>query len=204
MSVPSMPHFHDEEAAFSHFETVRWPHGPTCPHCGSHERIYKIKANPHKRVRFGLRKCRDCGKQFTAKVGTVFERAHTPLHKILQAVHLIACSKKGIRVHQLRLILEVRHETAALLARRIREVIRDGVPAPRGGDGAVEVGLSAKLPAPSAKVRDHSADASQEQFNRALRDIGMAPPAPVRKPRLSKGGAGQQANAARDRAPGRS
>ena len=73
MSVLSKPYFHDEEAAFAHLEAVLWPNGPTCPHCGGMDRIGKIKANPAKRVRMGLHKCRDCGKQFTVKVGTVFE-----------------------------------------------------------------------------------------------------------------------------------
>jgi len=43
----------------------------------------------------------DCRKQFTVKVGTVFESAHVPLHKCLQAVHLLCSSKKGISAHQL-------------------------------------------------------------------------------------------------------
>lgn len=137
MSVLSKPYFHDEEAAFAHLEAVLWPNGPTCPHCGGMDRIGKIKANPSKRVRMGLHKCGDCGKQFTVKVGTVFEHARMPLHKMLQAVHLIACSKKGISAHQLHRILEVQYKTAWFLAHRIREAMRDGSLAPLGGKGKV-------------------------------------------------------------------
>ena len=54
-----------------------------------------------KRSRIGLRKCSDCRKQFTVKVGTVFELAHIPLHKMLQAFYLMTSSKKGISAHQL-------------------------------------------------------------------------------------------------------
>ena len=57
MSVLSRPYFHDEEAAFEHLEKVLWPTGPVCPHCGGVDRISKIKANPAKRVRYGLHKC---------------------------------------------------------------------------------------------------------------------------------------------------
>src|SRR5215210_1108078 len=87
MSILSRPHFHDEAAAFEFLESALWPNGPVCPHCGAMDRISKIKANPEKRVRFGLRKCGHCGKQFRVTVGTVFEHARFPLHKTLQAVH---------------------------------------------------------------------------------------------------------------------
>lgn len=137
MSVLSKPYFHDEEAAFAHLESVLWPTGPVCPHCGGMDRISKIKANPAKRVRYGLHKCGDCGKQFTVKIGTVFEHARIPLHKMLQAVHLLACSKKGISAHQLHRILEVQYKTAWFLAHRIREAMRDGSLAPMGGAGGI-------------------------------------------------------------------
>ena len=43
MSVLSAPHFHDEAAAFEMVESIVWPNGPVCPHCGNHERIYDLK-----------------------------------------------------------------------------------------------------------------------------------------------------------------
>jgi transposase-like protein len=140
MSVLSRPYFHDEEAAFQHLENLLWPDGPVCPHCGGMDRISKIKANPSKRVRYGLHKCGNCGncgKQFTVKVGTVFEHGRIPLQKFLQAVHLMACSKKGISAHQLHRILEVQYRTAWFLAHRIREAMRDGSLGPLGGQNKV-------------------------------------------------------------------
>ncbi|HVL73376.1 MAG TPA: transposase, partial [Beijerinckiaceae bacterium] len=137
MSVLSKPHFHDEAAAFEFLEGVLWPQGPVCPHCGGMGRIGKIKANVEKRVRLGLHKCGDCGKQFTVKVGTVFEHARLPLHKMLQAVHLLCSGKKGISAHQLHRILEVQYKTAWFLAHRIREAMRSGELAPFGGGGGI-------------------------------------------------------------------
>jgi transposase-like protein len=137
MSVLSKPYFHDEELAFAHLEAVLWPKGPVCPHCGGVDRIGKIKANPAKRVRIGLHKCGDCGKQFTVKVGTVFEHGRVPLHKFLQAVYLICCSKKGVSAHQLHRILEVQYKTAWFMAHRIREAMRSGELEPLGGLGKV-------------------------------------------------------------------
>jgi transposase-like protein len=139
MSVLSKPYFHDEEAAFEHLEKAIWPNGPVCPHCGGTDRIGKIKANPAKRVRIGLHKCGDCKGQFTVKVGTVFEHARIPLHKLLQAVYLLCCSKKGISARQLHRILEVQYKTAWFLAHRIREAMRSNEFAPMGGlGGSVE------------------------------------------------------------------
>jgi transposase-like protein len=137
MSILSKPYFHDEEAAFAHLEAVLWPHGPVCPHCGAMGRISKIKANTAKRVRVGLHKCGDCGKQFTVKIGTVFEHARIPLHKMLQAVHLMVASKKGVSAHQLHRILEVQYRTAWFLSHRIREAMRSGEQTPMGGLGSI-------------------------------------------------------------------
>lgn len=134
MSVLSKPYFHCEDAAFAHLESVLWPEGPVCPHCGSvSEKHYDLR-----KTRIGLRKCRDCRKQFTVKVGTVFESAHIPLNKMLQAVYLMTASKKGISAHQLHRILEVQYKTAWFLAHRIREAMRDGpFSVPFGNDGGV-------------------------------------------------------------------
>lgn len=133
MSVLSQPQFHCEEAAFTWLEETLWPQGPVCPHCGGMGRISKIKANPAKRIRLGLHKCGDCKKQFTVKVGTVFEHARIPLNKMLQAVHLMCSSEKGISAHQLHRILEVQYRSAWFLAHRIREAMRSGKLAPFGG-----------------------------------------------------------------------
>lgn len=140
MSVLSNPYFHDEEAAFRYLEAVVWTDGAVCPHCGGVERITKVKANPAKRIRVGLWRCGDCKKQFTVKIGTVFEHARIPLHKMLQAVYLVTSSKKGISAHQLHRTLEITYKSAWFLLHRIREAMRDGDFSPMGGGGGtVEV-----------------------------------------------------------------
>lgn len=146
MSVLSSPHFHDEAKAFEFLESVVWANGVTCPHCGIvGGRIYDLsgvrskpsKKNPEGVVRHGLKKCGECRSQFTVKVGTVFEHARMPLHKMLQAVHLIVSSKKGISSHQLSRILEVQYKSAWFLSHRIREAMRSGDLAPFGGNGTM-------------------------------------------------------------------
>ncbi len=137
MSVLSRPYFHDEEKAFTYLESVLWPEGPVCPHCGGVERLTKVKANPAKRIRMGLWRCGDCKGQFTIKVGTVFEHARIPLNKMLQATYLMTSGKKGVSAHQLHRILEITYKSAWFLAHRIREAMRSGDLAPFGGEGGV-------------------------------------------------------------------
>ncbi len=137
MSVLSAPHFHDEEAAFAKVEAAIWPNGPVCPHCGCTGRISAIKPNPEKRVRYGLKKCGDCKRQFTVRMGTIFEESKLPLHIWLQAMHLMCASKKGVSAHQLHRTLEITYKSAWFLAHRIREAMRSGDLAPFGSDGGM-------------------------------------------------------------------
>lgn len=144
MSVLNQPYFHDESAAFAKLESVLWPNGPVCPHCGNNERVYDLKGvrskpskkNPEGVERHGLKKCGKCHKQFTVRVGTVFESSHIPLHKWFQAVHLLCSSKKGISSHQLHRVLEITYEAAWFMSHRIREAMRSGPLAPMGGAGS--------------------------------------------------------------------
>lgn len=139
MSVLDKRYFQDEAAAFRHLESILWSDGVVCPHCKIVDRAGKLKGVKNKggRVRHGLWKCYACRKQFTVKVGTVFESAHIPLHKMLQAVYLLCSSKKGISAHQLHRTLEVDYKSAWFLAHRIREAMRDGTLAPIGGPGSI-------------------------------------------------------------------
>jgi len=144
MSVLNRPYFHDEAAAFAHVEAILWPQGPVCPKCGSMEKHYTLagvrtkasKKNPEGVERHGLYKCGDCRSQFTVRMGTIFEESHLPLHKWLQAIHLLCSSKKGISSHQLHRVLECTYKTAWFLSHRIREAMRSGELAPpMGGEG---------------------------------------------------------------------
>jgi transposase-like protein len=137
-SALSAPHFHNEEAAYSYVEARIWPDGPFCPHCGECERISAIKANPERRVRIGLKKCGSCKKQFTVKVGTVFEQSHVPLNVWLQAVALITASKKGMSSNQLSRVLGVTLKTAWFMSHRIREAMADDTVILGGGGGVIE------------------------------------------------------------------
>jgi transposase-like protein len=108
-----------------------------CPHCGGVERISLMGG---KSTRIGTYKCYQCRKPFTVKVGTIFEDSKVALHIWLQAMFLIAGSKKGISSNQLHRTLGVTLKTAWFMSHRIREAMRSGDLSPFGSDGgAVEV-----------------------------------------------------------------
>ena len=114
-------------------EGIRWPNGPSCPHCGVVNEATELKG---KATRPGVYKCNACKKQFTATVGTVYERSHIPLHKWLLATRLLCSSKKGMSAHQLwRMLGFGSYKTAWFLAHRIREGMRDDSHLPEGGFG---------------------------------------------------------------------
>lgn len=133
-STLSAAHFHDETAAYAYLEARVWPEGPVCPHCGGVERISKMQG---KSTRIGVYKCYQCRKQFSVKVGTVFESSHVPLNVWLQAVALLTASKKGMSSNQLSRVLGVTLRTAWFMSHRIREAMRDADPALLGGGGSV-------------------------------------------------------------------
>ena len=136
-SALSAPHFHHEAAAFAFVEARVWPEGPVCPHCGGVERISLMGG---KSTRTGLYKCYQCRKPFTVRMGTIFEASHVPLHIWLQAMYLVAGSKKGISSNQLHRTLGVTLKTAWFMSHRLREAMRNGSLGLMGGDGGrVEV-----------------------------------------------------------------
>lgn len=123
MSILSKPYFHNEEAAYEFVESKLWPHGATCPRCATTDRVSKMQG---KSTRIGTYKCYECRKPFTVKVGTIFEKSHVKMHLWLQAIYLIASSKKGISSNQLHRTLGVTLKTAWFMTHRIREAMRDG------------------------------------------------------------------------------
>ena len=129
--------FHDEDAAREHFQALRWPHGPVCPHCGTVDNATEMKGRT---TRPGLFKCKskECRKPFTATMGTLYEKSHIPLHKWLLATHLMCASKKGISAHQLyRMLGFGSYKTAWFMAHRIRAAMMEVNPGPLGGPGKV-------------------------------------------------------------------
>jgi len=148
------PIFTDENAAREALEAARWPNGPYCPHCGATDRLAKVQGTK-KSHRPGLWYCNHCKGQFTATVGTVFERSKVPLTKWWLASHLLGSSKKGMSAHQLHRMLGVTYKTAWFMAHRIREAMVEADPPPLGGkDKVVEADETFIGPAQDVFVND--------------------------------------------------
>jgi len=124
MNNLSGPHFHDEDKAREFLENVRWANGIICPHCGVIGEHYKVKS---KAARKGVYMCKDCRKQFTVTVGTLFERSKIGLHQWLMCAFLMCSSKKGMSSHQIHRILGVTYKTAWFMTHRLREAMKDPV-----------------------------------------------------------------------------
>jgi transposase-like protein len=118
----------NEEQAFRLVETIMWPAGPECPHCQS-DRVNRLapqRTKPSKRHQegkpvYGLWKCYGCRRQFTVRVGTIFEDSHIPLSKWLLAIHQMCSSKKGISAKQLQRELGISYKAAWFMCMRVRE-----------------------------------------------------------------------------------
>jgi transposase-like protein len=116
-----MQQFPDEKTAREFLETIRWPGGPVCPHCGGVD-VYKLtpKTGSKQPGRKGLYKCKYCRRQFTVTVGTVFESSHIAVDKWLIAIYLMCSSKKGVSAHQIHRMLGLTYKTAWFMCHRIR------------------------------------------------------------------------------------
>jgi transposase-like protein len=117
--------FATDEAARTFLETYLWPEGPKCPRCESTDpaRVYVMSGDS---ARPGVRNCKNCRRQFTVTVGTIFEDSHIPLRKWVIAWYLINSSKKGISSLQLQRMLGLgSYRTALFMTHRIRHALKD-------------------------------------------------------------------------------
>jgi transposase-like protein len=149
MDTFSEARFRNDTAAREYLESLRWPDGPICPHCGVIDHAYAIRPA-------GTFRCaeKECRKNFTVTMNSPMERSHIALHKWVQAFHLLCSSKKGISAHQLHRTLDITYRSAWFMAHRIRECMRDGGLSPLGGGGMiVEADETYYGPIEKAKVR---------------------------------------------------
>lgn len=129
------PIFSDETKARAYFESIRWPNGPVCPHCGGTDRVYRLEGTSH---RPGLFHCNDCSGSFTVTTGGVMESSHIPLTKWALGFRLYAASKKGFSAHQLHRTIGITYKSAWFMAMRIREAMAPSDDAsPLGGSGQI-------------------------------------------------------------------
>jgi transposase-like protein len=116
--IEAIRYFADPDVATEFVAKLRWPDGAVCPRCGGAEHSYLTTRR--------VWKCKGCKKQFSVKVGTVFEDSPLGLDKWLPAVWLIANSKNGISSHELGRALGVTQKSAWFMLHRIRLAMQTG------------------------------------------------------------------------------
>jgi transposase-like protein len=105
--------FPDEQSCRDRLEQARWHGEPVCAQCGSVRKIYHVADGK-------LLKCADCRRQFSVRVGTIFEDSALPLKKWFLAIYILNAHKKGISSCQLAKDIEVTQKTAWFMLHRIR------------------------------------------------------------------------------------
>jgi transposase-like protein len=111
--------FSDKDTSLAFVARLRWPDGVVkCPRCAAAEATFLSTRR--------LWKCRACKKQFSAKVGTIFEDSPIALEKWLPALWLVVNCKNGISSYELARALKVSQRAAWFMGHRLRLAIQSG------------------------------------------------------------------------------
>jgi transposase-like protein len=129
----------DEAAAYGFMERQRWGDTPGCPRCGD-TNVYQMRdaKTGGRNLRF-LWRCRGCKRQFTVRIGTVFEESRIPLRHWCLAFWRACSSKKGISAKQIQRETGLSYKSALFLMHRIRYAMADDYSQPEQLSGTVEV-----------------------------------------------------------------
>src|SRR5918998_4173675 len=118
--LEAVRYFADLDVATEFFASLRWPDGPACPRCGLiDEKHYYLKTRR-------VWKCRGCQKQFSVKVGTIFEDSPIGLDKWLPAMWMVGNCKNGVSSYEIARALGVTQKTAWFMLHRIRLAMQQG------------------------------------------------------------------------------
>jgi transposase-like protein len=117
--LEAIRYFSDLDVCTDFVAGLRWPNRPVCPKCGSADKHSYVTTRR-------IWKCSACKRQFSVKVGTVFEDSPLGLDKWLPAVWLAANSKNGISSHELGRALGITQKSAWFMLHRIRLAMQSG------------------------------------------------------------------------------
>ncbi|MDP9159847.1 MAG: IS1595 family transposase [Acidobacteriota bacterium] len=125
-------YFSDPQRAFDYAKNFRWPNGKvSCPRCGSEKHSF-IKT---RRIWF----CYQCQKQFTLKLGTIFEDSPLGLDKWMTAFWMLCNSKNGISSMEVHRALGITQKSAWFMLQRLRLALQDDFFGKKLGSGSGEI-----------------------------------------------------------------
>src|SRR5437762_8170106 len=128
----AIKHYSDEQVCIDALARLRWPDGPVCPACG-HKEHYYLKTQ--KRW-----KCKECYKQFTVKLGTVFEDSPIPLQKWLPALWMLTNCRNEVSSYEIARNLGISQKADWFMLQRLRFGLQDKTGGKLGGpNGPVEI-----------------------------------------------------------------
>jgi transposase-like protein len=121
----------DELAAVEFFEKQRWGNKPTCAHCQG-TAVYKMTdAATGERNRRFLWRCRECNKQYTVRIGTVYEETRLELRHWCYAFWRASTSKKGVAALEIKRHCQISYKSALFMMNRIRFAMAPGPDSPK-------------------------------------------------------------------------
>jgi len=123
-------YFSNPDAALNFVATLRWPNGATCPRCGATETSFLSTRR--------IWKCKGCHKQFSVKVGTIFEDSPIGLDKWLPCLWMVVNCKNGVSSYEIARALGVTQKTAWFMAHRVRLAMQTGTFAKMSGEVEVD------------------------------------------------------------------
>jgi transposase-like protein len=115
--VDAIKFFDDKQNAIDYLAAKRWPNGVICPRCGGERPMFLQNRS--------VWKCRKCRKQFSVKVGTIFEDSPLPLGKWLAATWMLTNCKNGVSSYEIGRDLAVTQKSAWFMLQRIRKAMQD-------------------------------------------------------------------------------
>jgi transposase-like protein len=120
--------FSDPQKTFDYAVKLRWPDGDvTCPRCDGTEHSFIST----RRIWF----CKGCKKQFTVKVGTIFEDSALGMDKWMVGVWLIVNAKNGISSYEVGRALGITQKSAWHMMHRVRRALHEKETVQLGGAG---------------------------------------------------------------------
>src|SRR5262249_21019776 len=128
----AIKYFSDEQICIDTVAHLRWPDGkPHCPACDKTEHYWLASQKRWK--------CRECWKQFSVKLGTIFEDSALSLTKWLPALWMLVNCKNGISSYELGKALGVSQKSSWFMLHRLRLALKSGSMEKLGSDaGPVE------------------------------------------------------------------
>ncbi len=120
-------YFSDEQVCIDTIAKMRWPNGPVCPKCGHGEHYYLATQKRWK--------CKKCSKQFSFKVGTIFEDSPISLDKWLVALWMLVNCKNGISSYEVGRALGLTQKSAWFVMHRLRLALQEQSLVKIGGEG---------------------------------------------------------------------